>query len=139
MSISFEYTKHPHFPTSGNRTQNSKDLIKSLKVTEGFCHNDLNPQNIILTPEGKIYLIDFANSGYSNTYEDLGYLTLLNGISEQKLEQFLTAYYERKPTQEEMAQIKLAQKVVCFVSATVYFDFSESEKDKGARSPCSEL
>lgn len=108
-----------------------KGLIKSLKVTEGFCHNDLNPQNIILTPEGKIYFIDFANSGYSNTYEDLGYLTLLNGISEKKLEQFLTAYYERKPTQEEMAQIKLAQKVVCFVSATVYFDFSESEKDKG--------
>lgn len=107
-----------------------KEVIKLLKVSEGFCHNDLNPHNIVLTPEGAIYFIDFGNSGCSNIYEELGYVTLLNGISGEKLEHFLAAYHGRKPTQEEIVQVKLAQKLVCFVSATVYFDFSESKKDK---------
>ena len=107
-----------------------RDLVKSLKVSDGFCHNDLNPHNIILTPDMGIYFIDFGNSGPSNTYEELGYLTLLNGISGKKLEQFLTQYLGRKPTLDEISQVKLEQKLVCFVSSTVYFDFSESKKDK---------
>ncbi len=107
-----------------------KEMLKSLTVSNGFCHNDLNPHNIILTPEGKIYVIDFGNSGYSNIYEELGYVTLLNGITGEKLERFLTVYYGRNPTSEEISQVKLAQKLVCFVSAAVYFDFSETKKDK---------
>lgn len=42
--------------------ENFKEIIKSLKISNGFCHNELNPHNILLTPEEKISFVDFANS-----------------------------------------------------------------------------
>lgn len=55
---------------------------------------------------------------------------MLNGIPGERLNQFLSVYYNRKPTQDEIMQVKFAQKLVCFVSATAYFDFPESKKDR---------
>lgn len=107
-----------------------KERMKELKISQGFCHNDLNPLNIVLTPNRQIYFIDFGNSGSNNVYEELGYVTLLNGITDDKLEQFLTIYYDRKPTQDELNQVKLSQKLLCFVSTVVYLDFSENKQDK---------
>ena len=107
-----------------------KELMKGMKISEGFCHNDLNPLNIVLTPDKKIYFIDFGNSGCNNVNEELGYVTLLNGIIGAKLEQFLSAYYNRKPTTDEVKRVQLFQKLLCFVSTVVYLDFSEDEQDK---------
>ena len=107
-----------------------KVFSSKLKNTSAFCHNDLNPQNILISDEGKIYFIDFGNSGMANIYEELGYFTALNGIEGEMLLKFLNAYFGRDPTKEELEAVKLAKKLVYFASACVYFDFSETKKDK---------
>ena len=107
-----------------------KKLYSKLKNIPGFCHNDLNPHNILVSDDGKIYFIDFGNSGNANIYEELGYFTALNGLEGEMLSKFLNAYFVRKPTNEELEAVKLAQKLVYFTSACVYFDFSETKKDK---------
>ena len=107
-----------------------QEIYGSLSSLDGFCHNDLNPHNILLTKESDIYFIDLGNAGNSNIYVELGYVTILNGITGEKLEEFLEKYYGKKPSQEDLGTVKLAQKLVCFASACVYFDFSESKKDK---------
>ncbi len=44
----------------------------ALMHQNGIVHGDLTTSNIILTPEGKIFLIDFGLSAYSNQLEDKG-------------------------------------------------------------------
>ena len=107
-----------------------KNLCSKLKNSKGFCHNDLNPHNILLTDDERILFIDFGNSGMGNIYEELGYFTALSGIFDDALSKFLDFYFERKATKDELETVKLAQKIVLFVSACVYFDFSETKNDK---------
>ncbi len=118
-------------PTSFEDSYNKfKTLNASLIVESGFCHNDLNPHNILLSDNGNINFIDSSNAGNSNIYEELGYVTMLNGVLGEKLETFLNAYFGRAPSQDELNAVKLSQKLVCFLTSLVYFDFSESKKDK---------
>jgi thiamine kinase-like enzyme len=75
--------------------QHKKFEEKLKKLDEckvpGFCHNDLNPANIIISSDNKVYFIDFSGAGNGNVFEDLGYVTLLNDIRDQNLEIFLKA------------------------------------------------
>jgi thiamine kinase-like enzyme len=95
-----------------------------------LCHGDLNPANILITNEGRIYIIDWTSGNLTNLYTDLGYLTFSCGFNDAQSRVFLTAYFGHEPTHEEWIQFKLAQKRTCFVTASVWFDFSESEQDK---------
>ena len=107
-----------------------KKEITNIKNDIVFCNNDLNPNNIILGSDGKIYFVDVTNSGNSNRFEDIGYLTMLNGIYGKNLEIFLEEYFGRKPTEAEITLVKKYQKFTCFLTSIVWFDFSESEKEK---------
>lgn len=107
-----------------------QELYSKLPNQKGFCHNDLNPLNILISKNGEVSFIDLENCGNANVYEELGYATLLCGISDKNLELFLKSYLERNPSQTEIAAVKLAQKLVSFLTFAVWLDFSESKKDK---------
>lgn len=107
-----------------------KEKTNSLPKETVFCHNDLNPHNIIMDSNRNIYFIDLAGAGNSNRYEELGYITLLNGIFGENLKIFLDSYFGRKTTEDELKFVKLSQKLTCFLTSIVWFDFSESKKDK---------
>ena len=116
-------------PEFNKAYSNFKKMFKSLKVTKGFCHNYLNPRSVLLTADGNIYFIKFNHYGCSNVIEELGYLTFSGNIVGDKLKKFLEAYYGRHPKKEEIEQIELAQKLVCFSRATQCFDSSETKND----------
>ena len=107
-----------------------KALYAKLPKYNGFCHNDLNPLNIIASENGVISFIDLENCGNANIYEELGYITLLCGIFDENLKFFLKNYFEKESVQTELEAIKLAQKLTCLLTSVVWFDFSESKKDK---------
>ncbi len=107
-----------------------QDLYLKLPNQKRFCHNDLNPLNILISKSGEISFIDLENCGNANVYEEFGYVTLLCGISDKDLSLFLENYLERTPLQTELHAVKLAQKLVSFLTSIVWFDFSESKKDK---------
>lgn len=107
-----------------------KELYLKLPKRKGFCHNNLNPHNIIISENGNISFIDLVNCGISNIYEELGYVTLLCGIFDKNLQLFLENYLGTQASQKEFEVVKLAQKLVSFLTSLVWFDFSETKKDK---------
>lgn len=54
--------------------------IDLYSPTLGFCHNDLNNQNIIIDNNNKIWLIDFEYSGISDIFFDLASIRKLFNI-----------------------------------------------------------
>ncbi|HET7838814.1 MAG TPA: phosphotransferase [Rectinemataceae bacterium] len=56
------------------------------------CHNDLVPENILVTPEG-LTLIDWEYSGMNDPAWDLASFTLESGYGEEDETRFLAAYY----------------------------------------------
>lgn len=107
-----------------------KELYSKLPKRKGFCHNNLNPHNIIISENGNISFIALSNCGISNIYEELGYVTLLCGIFDKNLQLFLENYLGTQASQKEFEVVKLAQKLVSFLTSLVWFDFSETKKDK---------
>ena len=116
----------PEFDKAYNKFQK---MFQSLKVVKGFCHNYLNPRSVLLTTDGNVYFIKFNYCGYSNVNEELGYLTFMGNIVGEKLKKFLKEYYGRSPKKEEVEQIELAQKLVCFSLAAQCFASSETKND----------
>ena len=110
--------------------EKGKAIAVSLKSEMGFCHNDLIPRSILQTAEGAILFINLMRSGNANIFEELGYMTLANDITGERLDQFLKAYYDRTPTKDEINSVKSAQKLACLVLAAYYFAYSESKRDK---------
>jgi len=105
-----------------------------IQETRGFtgndvlCHEDLNPGNI-LVQNGTPFLIDWTGASYDHPYTDIGYLTLMSGMNQDQTLVLFEEYLERKPTQDELKKVKLAQARVCLLAALVWFDFSETDEE----------
>lgn len=109
-------------------TSTTREALEQHNQT--LCHADLNPLNILVDNDGKIYIIDWTTATRDNLYTDLGYFGFLNGLTDAQSRAFLTAYFGHLPNEQEWKQYKLAQKNTSLLTATVWFDFSESERDK---------
>ncbi|MDR2666614.1 MAG: phosphotransferase [Holosporales bacterium] len=106
-----------------------KKLSNNFEMYMVLCHNNLNPQNIIILSD-KIVFINPGSCGIANLFQELGYVTLSNGINGHNLDIFLKEYFGRPPDMEEFKTVKLAQKLACFAMSAAFFDHSESKKDK---------
>ena len=70
------------------------------------CHGDFNPSNIILTPDGKPYILDWSHATQGNASADAAQTYLLFCLSGEKetAEQYLTLYCEKSRTAKKYVQ-----------------------------------
>jgi tRNA A-37 threonylcarbamoyl transferase component Bud32 len=94
-----DIAKELHFyQNTGVYTQYKPQIEQALKAVaamqfdEGFCHNDLVKDNIIVNASG-MYLIDFEYAKTNDVYFDLASLAISFNLSEQN-ERALLADYE---------------------------------------------
>lgn len=65
--------------------------IAKMPYSEGFCHNDLVKDNIIVNTSG-MYLIDFEYAQTNDIYFDLAALAVSFNLNEQSREALLNSY-----------------------------------------------
>ena len=63
MALEFIPGNHCHWKTNSELKDKLKLLIRDLK-SFGVIHGDLKPENVLLTPEGDLKLIDFGMAEY---------------------------------------------------------------------------
>ena len=80
--------------------------LEGLPTHDKLCHGDLCPSNLILTPEGKIYIIDWSHATQGNASADAArtYLTFhLSGDSDTA-EQYLDLFCRKSGTDKRYVQ-----------------------------------
>ncbi|MEG0754607.1 MAG: phosphotransferase, partial [Angelakisella sp.] len=70
------------------------------------CHGDFNPSNIIITPEGKPYVIDWAHATQGNASADVARTYLLFWLSGDidGAEQYLKLFCKKSDTAKQYIQ-----------------------------------
>lgn len=107
-----------------------KQSTELQKGSQVLCHGDLNSANILLDKAGRLYLIDWPRITWDSPYTDLGFFSFLSGLNNDQSRLLLCSYLGKEPTQNQWEPLKLGQKRTSFLTASVWFDFSESEEEK---------
>lgn len=76
-----------------------------------FCHNDLNPNNLLCDGE-KFWFIDWELAGKNDPLLDLATIAFYLRLSPEKEALFLSAYFERNPSILENLKIYLLKQLV---------------------------
>jgi thiamine kinase-like enzyme len=82
-------------------------------------HGDLSPRNVLLTNDGKIFLIDFAEAHLGDFFVDFGWFSCVTEADPIQIDFLLKAYLQREPTTAEI-------KKVLFFKNFSYFFLSNS-------------
>lgn len=81
--------------------------VNSMKKHNKVCHGDFVPSNIIITPEGEYYVIDWAHVTQGNGAADAArtYLMLTLGKKEDLAEKYLDTYCAKTDTAKQLVQL----------------------------------
>jgi thiamine kinase-like enzyme len=99
----------------GRLTQ-AEAVFQRLQVTDALCHNDLQPQNLILGGS-VVTVVDWEYSALGNPYFDLGGLSVNIDLSRDG-EAFLAKQYFRHAAPEHLARIRLMRVASAMREAT---------------------
>jgi thiamine kinase-like enzyme len=99
--------------------------MKAAKKKMAFCHGDLKPRNVIFGDDGNVYFIYKFGTGIANVYDEIANVFIYFRIDGEDQNTFLTAYFGRQPTQEEIDIIRLAQTGECILMSARLFARSE--------------
>lgn len=80
--------------------------LEGLPNHDKLCHGDLCPSNIIRTPEGKLYVIDWAHATQGNASADVArtYLTFHLAGKAETAERYLDLFCEKSGTDKRYVQ-----------------------------------
>ena len=80
--------------------------LEGMPKHNKVCHGDFNPSNIIITPEDKPYIIDWAHATQANASADAArtYLLFMLKGEEKLAEQYLRLYCLRSNTAKQYVQ-----------------------------------
>ena len=81
--------------------------LEQLGTDRKPCHNDLVPENFVMSGEGRMYLIDWEYSGYNDPMWDLASHLLESGFDEDEEELFFQYYFQREITPQEEETIRI--------------------------------
>jgi thiamine kinase-like enzyme len=97
-----------------------KRTVGAVPGSEAFCHNDLQIQNFINDPAGRLWLVDWEWAGMGNRYFDLGGFVVNAELSAEEAVEFVRAYFGPDADVEvELARIEL-MRVVSAVREAVW-------------------
>lgn len=80
--------------------------LKAMPKHEKLCHGDFNPSNIIITPEGRPYIIDWAHATQGNASADVArtYLLFCLKGDEETAKKYLNLFCEKSDTPKQYVQ-----------------------------------
>lgn len=80
--------------------------VNSMKKHNKVCHGDFVPSNVIITPVGDAYVIDWAHATQGNGAADAArtYLMLTLGGKADLAEKYLAKYCEKTDTAKQLVQ-----------------------------------
>jgi len=79
-------------------------------VAPALCHNDLVAENMLETPAGELLLIDWEYAALGDPYFDLAVVAGHHELDPSLARQFLEAYLQRAPGEEESARFALQRR-----------------------------
>ncbi|MEY8000902.1 choline kinase family protein [Clostridium sp. Mt-5] len=87
-------------------------MEKNIKNTISVpCHNDTVPENFLVGPNGKTYLVDWEYSGMNDPSWDVAAYILESKLNSKAIQYLLLDYYGKFPSLEEILKIK------CYMAA----------------------
>lgn len=94
---------------SGLEATTRYDLHCRLDAMHGhhkLCHGDFNPSNIIVTPDDKVYIIDWAHATQGNASADVARTYLLFWLEGKKdvAEMYMDLYCKKSDTAKQYVQ-----------------------------------
>lgn len=90
-----------------------------------LCHGDFNPSNVIVRPDGKMFIIDWAHATQGNASSDAGMTYLQFALQDQKMaDLYLELFCKKSDTAKQYVQRWLP-----IVAASRLARNIESEKD----------
>ena len=119
-----------HFEQVLNRLGKIQTAFNQQIDIPVLCHNDVVPENMILTPNGLI-LIDWEYSGVGDHFFDLGMLAAYHNLDETQEQTLITAYFGTS-TPSALARLRLMRAMSDLRDATwgmVQAQFSSLEFD----------
>lgn len=80
--------------------------LEGMPKHKKVCHGDLNPSNIIITPEGKAYIIDWAHATQGNASADAArtYLLFMLNKDEETAKLYLDLFCKKSDTAKQYVQ-----------------------------------
>lgn len=84
------------------------------------CHNDLNPNNVLVTPD-RVYFVDWDTASAGDPFIDLAQLGVFAFPAPDQRHALLEAYVGRRPTDEEHARAVVARVLALAFYAAAFF------------------
>ena len=80
--------------------------LEGMPKHNKVCHGDFNPSNIIVTPEGKTYILDWAHATQGNASADVArtYLLFVLEGKEQLAEKYMNLFCKKSDTAKQYVQ-----------------------------------
>lgn len=80
--------------------------LESMPKHNKLCHGDFNPSNIIVTDDGKLYILDWSHATQGNASADAARTYLLFRLEgdEEKAEKYLKLFCERSDTARQYVE-----------------------------------
>lgn len=80
--------------------------LEGLPTHDKLCHGDLCPSNIILTPDNKLYIIDWAHATQGNASADVArtFLTFNLAGNSKTADKYLDMFCEKSGTEKRYIQ-----------------------------------
>ncbi len=80
--------------------------LAAMRVHKKVCHGDFHPSNIVITPEGKVYILDWAHATQGNASADVAqtYLLLTLDGKAELAEKYMNLFCKKSDTAKQYVQ-----------------------------------
>ncbi len=108
LNLLTEKTQHKISATKFDATTRYElhTRLASMRVHKKVCHGDFHPSNVIITPEGKVYILDWAHATQGNASADVAqtFLMLTLEAKEKLANKYLDLFCKKSDTAKQYVQ-----------------------------------